>query len=144
MGFHSYRTSRSSPQDLYERLWNLHDRHPLPYWLNVAARRVLQFLRRLRILFLSQRKPYRRGRKGRERPVDRFEISSLGPGSSHSNEGLEREQARRRFSQVHEVNQELRTDQGAWIAQPQAIYHGDGISIEEIGLRVTGYLAAPF
>ena len=142
MGFHSYRTSRSSPQDLYERLWNLHDRHPLPYWLNVAARRVLQFLRRLRILFLSQRKPYRRGRKGRERPVDRFEISSVDPGSPHSDEGPEREKAQRRFSQVHEVNQELRNDQGAWIAQPQAIYHGDGISIEEIGLRVTGYLAA--
>ena len=55
---------------------------------------------------------------------------------------LEKERALNRFAYVHEVSQKLRTDQGAWIAQPLAIYHGDGISIEEVALRVTGYLAA--
>lgn len=142
MGFHHYRTSRGSPQHLYERLWNFHDRHPLPYWLNVAARRVLHFFRRLRILILSQLTPYRRGRSGQERPVDRFEIASVGSGSAISQNKPSRERAHERFAHVHELNRKLRTDQGGWIAQPQATYHGEGISIEEIGLRVDGYLAA--
>jgi len=142
VGFHLYRGSRSSPDHLYERLWNFHDRHPLPHWLNVLARRVVHLLRRVRLFFLSQLKAYRRGHHGRERPADRFEISSVDASVADFERESAEGKAQRRFSDVHAINQRLRTDRGAWIAQPQAFYHGNGISIEEVGLRVTGYLAA--
>jgi len=142
VGFHSYRTSRSSPDNLYERLWNLHDRNPLPYWLNVVARRVVRLFRRVRLFLLSQLEAYRRGHAGQDRPADRFELSAVDAEAADFEDAPALETAQRRFSHVHAINQRLRTDQGAWVAQPQATYHGDGISVEEVGLRVTGYLAA--
>jgi len=46
------------------------------------------------------------------------------------------------FGSLHELNEYLRTPDGAWAPQPFANYFGKGIPVEDVALRILGYLHA--
>ena len=134
--FHNYRFRASEPRGLFNRLWELHDDHPLPAPINRTAREVMYGGRRLRHLF--QPRPAGDhdefgdrvvGRQGYHRPVRDFAPPPLSAVEA-------------RFRALHVVNEYLRNGDGSWEPHPYSPYAGGGIPIEEVSERVRGYLAA--
>ena len=142
MSFHSYRTSLGTASSIFNWFWKFHDRHPLPPWLNRWMRYALYLLRRVRFYFLRKREVYRQGESGQEQVVPRLNIMKANDEPTHAGRRRRVADAEQRFDHIHQVNRILRTDDGAWIPQPHATYSEDGVSIEEVALRVTGYLSA--
>jgi len=123
-------------------LWKFDDRHPLPRSLNTFARFALYLLRRVRFFVLAQLSAYRCGASGQEALVGSIRVSNTMELVSPLDSSKAANCAQERFEHVNQVNRRLRTNRGAWHAQPHAIYYGQGVSIEEVALRVLGYMAA--
>jgi hypothetical protein len=128
MIFHRPRFRSANPT-FFQRLWEFHDDHPLPDKLNRAGRTVLYLGRRARRVLT----PDRPGAK----PVPRYEFLSARPFTP-----MPLEKAAEWFRRVHEANEAVYRGNGAWSPQPYAIYAGQGVPIEEMALRIPGYLSA--
>jgi hypothetical protein len=134
--FHTprYRSPSRSP---FQRLWQFHDDHPLPPRLNRAARACLYVGRRLKHA-VAHRKRYAVRAEGTEpKPVPRNRFLEARPFSP-----LPFEDAAAWFRRVHEANETVYRGNGSWFPQPYALSAGHGISIEEVALRIPGYLSA--
>jgi len=91
---------------------------------------------------LAQLGAYQRGETGAEPVVDSLRIANTEGFTAAFNSAKAIQAAKARFERVHQINQQLRTNQGAWHAQPHAVYYGKGVSIEEVALRALGYMSA--
>jgi hypothetical protein len=135
--FHEYRYRPVTPAGLYERLWQLHDDHPLPEWLDRPLREALYLGRRLRHALATPRPRDGRDEHGDPipprqeivEPVRLFQAPSL-------------EQVRARFQALHAMNEHLYHGDGSWEPHRYMFLYGAGIPIEEVAFRVLGYLDA--
>ena len=134
--FHTPRYRRDSPS-LFERLWEWHDDHPLPENLNRAARCGMYVFRRV---------------AHAARPISRFSVPGeiSGPAQVPNDRFLRPrtfaplplEEAKAWFDRVHSANEAVYQRNGSWRPQPYALYKDAGVSVEEVCLRILGYLSA--
>jgi len=140
MSFHSFERGDDSKNSIIEKMWFLHNKYPLPHNLNIAARYIVYLLRKIHRKIIAKRKMYN-GKAIEEKDVKNDEIEVASTTATMSDDSTLSE-AEKRFKHVHGINSELRTEEGAWVPQPHAIYAGSGISVEEVALRVVGYISA--
>lgn len=144
MSFHSFRDGNFRGRDSWVvKLWRWHDRHPLPPWINRLVRRfVLRYLRLATFKARHALEVKRSLRVGRDQfgdpvvPDNRILVPSFAPAP------MPWKQAVDWFSRIHEMNEFLRQPDGSWRPQPFANYAGKGISIEDVALRILGYVGA--
>ena len=129
--FHRYRGNRWSPAGLYNRMWALADRVPMPPPIGAAARTAVYL-----------------GRRGHH--AVRGPVAAHGPPISGDTlltpaselQPLTFEEAVARFELVHEANECVRRTDGSWDPNPIGHPAGWGPTVEEAALRVPGYLEA--
>lgn len=144
MTFHSFRDGNFRRHvSLWTRIWLWHDRHPLPAWLNRFVRRfVLRYLR-LAVFRARHALDVRRSlRAGCDQFGDLVvpDRRILEPRFTFA--PMPWDKATEWFFRVHEMNEFLRQSDGSWRPQPVANYSGKGIPIEDVALRILGYVAA--
>lgn len=129
--FHPKRYRNPHRQSLWGRLWEFHDDHPLPAPLNRGGRRLLYYGRRASAAAEALRT--------RDRPdaVSRDHIAEV-----ETAQPMSLERAAAWFQRIHEANEAVRRPDGAWEPHPHALYAGLGVPIEEVALRIPGYLGA--
>lgn len=146
MSFHSFRDGyfrNKQKKSLLEQLWYWHDSHPLPSSINRFIRRfIVSYLREwvFKVRNIPEvRRAVRHGRDAFGDPVvrDRELLSS-----QHSFVPMSWEQALAWFAGLHELNEFLRQPDGSWVPQPYGNYAGKGIPIEDVALRIVGYVSA--
>lgn len=119
-----YRGPKSS---LFERLWQAHDDRPLPPALNKAARSVLNATRIVR-------------HKWKHRDLVGVPDKVLTEPQSFN--AIPLPTAREWFTRIHRSNEAVYNGNGSWLPQPFSGHSGSGIPMEEVVLRIEGYLAA--
>lgn len=125
---------RSPQPSISEKIWQVHDDHPLPPKLNEAARTVIYCLRRVKHAYTPDITRYHVNGPG---PVSRVSFSE-----PRSHQPLAMDRARDWFGRVHQANEALYLGNGSWKPHPFSGYAGLGIPIEEVALRIPGYLSA--
>lgn len=120
-----YRTSRPTP---WQRVWEFQDNHRLPGFLSRPARHLLYLGRRVQ-------HSIRKHDPNVVAPADRF----LDP---HPFEPVSLEGAVAWFAHIHRANEAVHQRDGSWVPQPYSGYAACGVTIEEVALRIPGYLAA--
>jgi hypothetical protein len=146
MSFHSFRhgnINNKREHTILELLWRWHDRHPLPSSANRFVRKfIVSYLRewlfRIRS-FAEVRRAVVHGRDEFGDPVvpDRQLLDPIYPFIP-----MKWEQALAWFAKLHEVNEFLRRSDGSWVPQPYANYANKGVPIEDVALRILGYVGA--
>lgn len=132
--FYPHRYRSSGRKSLLGRLWEFHDDHPLPPFANRAGRRLLHYGRRAQASAADAR--YQKTTSADPAVPTTYVVSA------HPFEPLSLGEATAWFQHVHEANEAVRCPDGSWEPQPFSRYAGMGISIEEVALRIPGYLAA--
>lgn len=137
MSFHYFRRSFWPGRSLINRIWSYHDRNPLPPAINLRIRSLLFLFRKISFRVKAKQKRFIYGNDNSLKAAPRLYILKSKPSPF-----LKDNKVIKRFEQVHAINETLRNEEGAWVPQPLVEYYGKGISIEEIALRIRGYLAA--
>lgn len=129
----------SSP---WRRLWQWHNRHPMPAWANGWVRRYpLYWVRRT-----GERRRYRADMRVPVGAVDSAGDVSVPRDRllpvRHAGFNVTAAEVLGRLETLEEVNHALRVEGRGWVAQPYALYAGKGVAIEEMYCRFMGYLYA--
>jgi hypothetical protein len=137
MSFHYFRPSFWPKPNLISKVWSYHDRNPLPPAVNLFFRNVTFIGRRIYFQLKAQKPAYIYGLDKsldvapRLRIVQPVVTASIGTKETYC-----------RFKEVHRQNEHLHCTNGSWVPHPLVEFYGRGISIEEIALRIRGYLSA--
>jgi len=145
MSFHSFRDGNFDKKNMnmYNKLWLWHDKHPLPYKMNICIRKIILYFRAYKMIL---KRKFFIERKLKHKKVDEFG-DPIVPDRRIVNQKyqfskIKKEKIIEWFEKIHNINEFLRNKDGSWNPQPYANYSGKGISIEEVALRIIGYYSA--
>ncbi len=137
MSFHHFRPSFWPRRSLFYLVWWCYDRYPLPSTINIRIRLLLFAMRKIVFALKYRKKKFVYGYDNSLKKAQRLYI--LTPTAFPF---PKEKKVLQRFELIHNINETLYNVEGAWVPQPLTEYFGKGISIEEIALRVRGYMAA--
>lgn len=145
MSFHSFRDGNFDKKTvgLLESLFLWHDRHPLPPYLNRFIRdNLLPPLRYWKYRLKNHSKITHTLKAGKTALGDAVVPDERIIEQDLSFQPMPWTFAVDWFQSLHEMNEYLHNNDGSWSPQPHANYFGKGISIEDVALRIYGYILA--
>jgi hypothetical protein len=138
MPFHLFRPSFWPKKNFLNRIWAYHDRNPLPPIINLRIRYLAYLYRKIDIKMKSKRRKYVYGNDGSLKIAPAYDVLK----TTENEQYLYKSESERRFKLVHEINEKLYCPNGTWKQNNHTFYYGSGITIEEVALRVRGYISA--